>query len=167
DGHSIPPDLFPRDLLQGDHGTTELFVDRAQDPGARWIHRDVVSQEHAKRFVGDEVCGPQDRIPEAPCARLPYVHDSRGPHQRLEVLEGPGTTRLREMLVELQVRIEVIFDRPLAATRDDEDLPHPARDGLLDDELDRGLVYDRDHLLLHGLRVREETGAQAGRGEDP
>src|SRR5439155_21032784 len=160
------PDLFPRDFLQSAYGTTQLHVDRAPDPGARWIDRDVVPQEQATRFSGHEVGGAQHRIAEAPRARLPHVHDSRGPHQGLEVLEGPRATRLREILVELQVRIEVVFDRPLAATRDDEDLPHPARDGLLDDKLDRGLVDDRDHLLRHGLRVWKEPSAQPGGGDD-
>jgi len=41
----------------------------------------------------------------------------------------------------------MVFNRTLGAARDDEDVVDTARHRLLDDELQDGLVDDRQHLL--------------------
>ena len=61
--------------------------------------------------------------------------------------------RLQELL-ELQVQVEVIFDRPLLAAGDDDDLLDAGRDRLLDGVLDDRFVNEREHLLGQGLGGR-------------
>src|SRR5581483_2529022 len=68
--------------------------------------------------------------------------------------------------LELEVAIEVVLDRVLAATVDHEQVGDAGGDGLLHHVLDRGFVDDRQHLLRLALRGREEARAETGRRDD-
>jgi len=95
----------------------------------------------------------KDRVSEAPRHRLPNVHESHGRHEAAKVLEGTLAAGTSKIVVELDVRVEVILDRFLPFPRHDEDVMDSACDGLLHDVLDGRLVDNRDHLLGLCLRV--------------
>ena len=158
--------MIARDLLQRDGGSTEPLVRRLQDGRAGRIDRDVVAQQDPERLVPDERRGAKDGVPESEWTWLPHVHDPRGAHQRLQVLQSGWPARLLQMVVQLDVGVEMVLDRALRPAGDDQDLPHPAGHGFFDDELDRGLVHERDHFLRLGFRVGEETSAETGRWND-
>src|SRR5262249_6863926 len=63
-----------------------------------------------------------------------------------------------QVVLELEVRVEMILDRALAAAGHDDDLGEPRGDRLLDDVLDHRLVDEREHLL--GLRLRRGEEAR-------
>ena len=73
--------------------------------------------------------------------------------------------RLLEVVLELEVAVEVVFDGALAPPGDDEDVGEARGDRLFDDVLDRRLVDDRQHLLGLALRRGQEARAHA-RGRD-
>ena len=62
--------------------------------------------------------------------------------------------------------VEMIFDGVLAAAGDEDDVVDAGRDRFFDAVLDDRLVDERQHFL--GLRFGggEESGAEAGGGED-
>jgi hypothetical protein len=62
-------------------------------------------------------------------------------------------------VLQLERAVEVVFEGPLAATGDDQDVGDPGPDGLLHHVLDGRFVYQRQHLLRLGLGRREEPGA--------
>src|SRR5262245_23050225 len=62
--------------------------------------------------------------------------------------------------------VEVIFDRGLAATGDEDEVLDAGGARLLDGVLDQRFVHDRQHFLGHGLGGREKAGAQPPDGED-
>ena len=66
--------------------------------------------------------------------------------------------RLQELL-QLQVQVEVILDRPLLAAGHDDDLLDAGSDCFLDRVLDNRLVDEGKHLLGLGLGGRKEPGA--------
>jgi hypothetical protein len=70
------------------------------------------------------------------------------------------------MPFEIDVDVEVILDRVLAAPRDQDNVLRARGDGLLDAVLDDRLVDQRQHLLGLGLRGRQEAGSKACGGED-
>src|SRR5207247_8872486 len=166
DRHAAPPALTGRDLLQRAGGSAEPLVRRLQDGRAGRIDRDVVAQQDPERLVPDEGRGAKDRVPESERTWLPHVHDPRGAHQRLQVLQSGWPARLLQMVVQLDVGVEMVLDRALRPAGDNQDLPHPARHGFFDDELDRRLVHERDHFLRLGFRVGEETSGETGGWND-
>jgi hypothetical protein len=86
--------------------------------------------------------------------------------------DGPhlGAKRLlagaAEVGLQLRRDVEVVHDRILAAGADQDHLVHAGRHRLLDDVLDRRAIDDGEELLGHGLGGREESGAEAGGGDD-
>ena len=69
-------------------------------------------------------------------------------------------------LLELEVAVEVVLERSLAAAGDEQDVLEAGGHGLLDDVLDGRLVDDRQHLLGRRLGGRQEPRAEPGRGDD-
>jgi hypothetical protein len=70
-----------------------------------------------------------------------------------DVGDGPDFLQLLELArlfqvpFELEGPVEVVFDGPLAASGDDEDVGDPGPRRVLDHVLDGGLVHQGQHLL--------------------
>jgi hypothetical protein len=113
--------------------------------------------------VADVAAGAGDRVAQPERGVLAHVvHVGQlgdAPH-RVEL----GRLALAdEGLLELGSGVEVVLERGLAATRDDDDVVDASRHGLFDHVLDRRLVDDRQHLLRLRLRGREHAGTEPGR----
>jgi hypothetical protein len=63
-------------------------------------------------------------------------------------------------------RLEVRLDGRLGSAGHEHHVVDPGAGGLVDDQLQRRDVADRQQLLGNGLREREEPGPQAGGGDD-
>jgi hypothetical protein len=70
---------------------------------------------------------------------------------------------LAQRVLQLVRVVEVIDDRDLPAARDHHDVRDARPHRLLDHQLDRRNVDDRQHLLRDRLRGRQEPRAQPGR----
>jgi hypothetical protein len=68
--------------------------------------------------------------------------------------------------LELRRVVEVVLDRSLPPAGDDDQVLDPRIDRLLNHVLDHRAVDEREHLLGHRLRRREEPGAEACRRND-
>ena len=68
-----------------------------------------------------------------------------------------------EVVLQLEVAIEVIFEAALVPPRDDEDVVDTGLHGLLDDVLDGRAIDDRQHLLRLGLCRRKEPRPESCR----
>ena len=73
--------------------------------------------------------------------------------------------RLEERL-ELDRDVEMILDRVLAATGDEDDVADAGFDGFFDAVLDDRFVDEGQHFFRLCLRRRKETGAETGGRED-
>src|SRR3989449_10464123 len=62
--------------------------------------------------------------------------------------------------------VEIVLDRAFLATRDDEQVRRRGGNGFFHVPRDCGLVHDWQHRSRLLLREREETAAQACRGDD-
>src|SRR5207245_4972513 len=82
-----------------------------------------------------------------------------------DLLEEIALAFLLEEVLELGCQVEMILDRALAASRDEDDLREPGVDRLLHHVLDRRDVDDRQHLLRNGLGGGQEARAEP-RGRD-
>ena len=71
-----------------------------------------------------------------------------------------------EERLELDRDVEVIFDGVLAAAGDEDDVVDARGDRFLDAVLNDRLVDERKHFLGLGFGRRQETGSEAGGGED-
>src|SRR5207302_2463469 len=71
----------------------------------------------------------------------------------------------RKLGFELVGFVEVILDRALVATCDEDHVGDAGGRGLLDRVLDQRFVDDRQHFLRARFRNRQEAGAKAGDGE--
>ncbi|MNC44600.1 hypothetical protein D3C75_935120 [compost metagenome] len=58
----------------------------------------------------------------------------------------------------------MIFDRPFAFPRYDDDILNAGSNGLLNNILDGRLVYDREHFFGHGFGSRQKACTQTSRG---
>ena len=62
--------------------------------------------------------------------------------------------------------VEIILDRALIAARDEDEMLDSGRDGLIDHILDGRPVKDGQHFLGDGFGGWQDTGSQAGNGQD-
>ena len=89
-------------------------------------------------------------------------------HQVADGADHFGQFRLAMHLqkpLQFRRRIEMVLDGVLAAARDNDDVFDARGDALLDDVLNQRLVDDRKHLLGLRLGRRQESRAQARRGQ--
>ena len=123
----------------------------------------VVAEEDGKRLVTHVAPGDADGVTEPLRFGLADVVDvgQLGDVAHLGLLAL--TARLRQVELELERPIEVVFEGALPPPGDDEDVGDAGPDRLLDDVLDGRFVDEREHLL--GLRFgrRKEPRAQPGR----
>ena len=60
----------------------------------------------------------------------------------------------------------MILDGALRMAGNDQNLLDAAGFDFFDNVLDGGFIHDGKHFLGHGLRLRQETGAETGCGND-
>ncbi len=140
-------------------------VDELPDAWAL-AHHHVVREDHGERLVAHELLGHEDRMPQAELLLLADVGDLGEVADVPDLAKELDLAALFEQVLELEVEVEVILDRPLLAGGDDDHLLDARRDCLLDRVLDHGPVDEGEHLLGLGLGGRKESGAPPGGGED-
>ena len=164
---AIQTDLVARDLHGSEHAPAVTLV-HAKHLGEEWVRlgNDVVTEQNGERLATHMVLGDGHRVAESEWIALTDVVDRRhvGDLADLfQLLELPF--RLQEML-ELDRPVEMVLDRALAASRDDQDVRQAGVNGFLHDVLDGRLVEERKHLLRLGLRRRKEPRTESGRWDD-
>ena len=105
----------------------------------------------------------RDRVAESERVLLADVVDVAEVRRLLDLLQQVVAALLLQVVLELEVAVEMVLDRPLAPPGDDEDVGEPGPDRLLHHVLDRRLVDDREHLLGLALGHRQEPGAESRR----
>ncbi len=156
---AVSTGVFGRHLHDGHDRAVGLLVgmDQLADAGPL-PDDDVVGQDHRERLVAHQLLGHQDSVAQAQLFLLAYVGDLG------QVRDGSDLAQLVDLaprlqeLLQLEVQIEVILDRPLLAAGDDDDLLDAGLDRLFDSVLDDRLVNEREHLLRLRLGGREEAG---------
>ena len=118
------------------------------------VDHEVVGQQHGERLVADMMACDRHRVTETEWIALTHVVDVGEIRGELHLLQLVVLSAVLEEVLELEVAVEVILDRALVATRDDQDVGEPGSHGLFHDVLDRGLVDDGQHLLGRALRGR-------------
>ncbi len=100
--------------------------------------------------------------------RLVLVHDVDMPiaSDRAQTLSRVGLPLRLERVEQRSVRREVRVDRRLRPAAHDHDVITAGAERLVDHDLDRGLIPDREQLLRNGFGGGEETCPQTSRGND-
>ena len=88
----------------------------------------VVGEDDGEGLVADEVCGHQHGVAEAERLALPHVRDVDHVRDLADLLEQFELAALLEEAFELDVDVEMILDRVLAAAGDDDDVLDAGRD---------------------------------------
>src|SRR5439155_980998 len=104
---------------------------------------------------GDRVAQPE-RLTLAHVVEVGHLSD--GAHFLQLVVLAAGV----EVELELEGAVEVVLERPLVASGDDEDVADAGAHGFLHDVLDGRLVDDGQHLLGLRLGRGQEPGAEPG-----
>src|SRR6185312_10478461 len=73
---------------------------------------------------------------------------------------------LLEKIFEFEADVEMIFDRGLAAARDDDDIANPRMQSFFHAILNNRLVHERQHLLRLRLGGGEKAGPETRCGEN-
>lgn len=133
----------------------------------RLAHHQVIGQQYGKRVIAHQLARAQHGMTQAQGAVLAYVHALHvvgldAAHQ-LEQLVLAGGLQFRFQFVG---GIEMVLDRALGAAGDEDHLTDAGFVGFFYRVLDQRLVYHGQHFLGTGLGGREESGAEAGDGED-
>ena len=160
--------VFTRHVLhRQDAGTpfVELLHHLRHD--GRLAHHQVIGQQYGKRVIAHQLARAQHGVAQAQGAMLAHV-------DALHVVGLDAAHQLEQLVLAggLQFRfefvggIEMVLDRALGAAGDENHLANTGLIGLLYRVLDQRLVYHRQHFLGAGLGGREESGAEAGDGED-
>jgi hypothetical protein len=121
---------------------------------------EVVAEQHRERLVADERLRLQHRVAEAEGLALPDELHAGGVRDGVHLGQETGVPLLLKSALELQVPVEVVLDRSLAAPGDQQDVAESRAGGLVDDVLQGRAVHDRQQLLGHGLRRRQQPRAE-------
>ena len=105
-------------------------------------------------------------MPKAERLSLPHVVDVGEIVGLLREREPRVVVLRRKRSLQLDVLVEVVFQRTLAAAGDEQQVIEPSGNGFFDDKLDRWLVDDGQHFLRHRFRCGQEPGSQPRRGDD-
>jgi hypothetical protein len=127
---------------------------------------DRVAERDEERPATDERLRAEHRVPEAQQLPLPRVEvPHRGPFER-QLGQQLLLARFAERLDQLAVEVEMVLDRGLARAGDEQHLAGADAGQFLDDILHHGFAPDGQHLLRLRLRGWQQTGAEAGNGND-
>ena len=126
----------------------------------------VVAEDNGEGLVPDKVLGAENGVSEAERFALPDVGEIG------EVLDLPEFVAelpfpfFCQSVFKLERDVEVVFDGPLAPSRDEDDLGDAGLLRLFDAVLDERLVHESQHLFRHGLGGGEKSGAEPADGEN-
>ena len=161
-------------ILHRDHavagglGRIRHLLERAGATGSRLTIPDqIVRQQHRERLVADDRLRAQHRMTEA--QRLRLGHEHRADMRRQDIahqIELFVLAGFLQLLLQLVGLVEIIGHRMFVAIGDEHQRVAARFDRLVHRVLDQRLVDDRQHLLGHRLGGREESGAEAGDGEN-
>ena len=107
----------PVALVHVEHRAEQLAV----------VDHDVVAEQHRERLVADVLARDRHRVPETERVALADVVDVGELARSCTSFEQVVLARLLEVVLELEVAVEVVLDRALAAAGDDEDVGEPGR----------------------------------------
>ena len=96
----------------------------------------------------------------------PFDAEIRHVRDATDVLEQLSFAVAFEIFFQLERAVEMVFDRPFSAARDDDDVLDARGDGFFDRVLDQRFVHQREHLFGRGFGGRKKAGSQAGGGDD-
>jgi hypothetical protein len=133
----------------------------------RWIRvDDVVGENHRERFVADQISRDQHRVPETKRFALANIgdvdHVGDLPNLGGKFAFAAGL----EKGFQFDRDVEMVFDRVLTTSGDDDDLVGAGRHRFLDAVLNDRLVDQRQHFFWLRFGRRQKTRAEAGGGED-
>src|SRR5882724_1178977 len=176
DGEALAADLavachaLARDFLDRDDvcGFLDLVRERHHlgEAALRVLH-ELVGQQQRERLVAHELARAPHRV--AKSERLLLTREARrpGPGQVVrQELEIVLPLALAQRHLELERTIEMILDDALVTSGDEDEMLDAGLPRLVNDVLDHRPVDDRQHFLGHGLGGGQESGPQAGNGED-
>jgi hypothetical protein len=128
---------------------------------------EIVGEDHRERLVADDGRRAQHGVAQSERFGLTDVDAvDAGWGGRLNGLEQLGLVAQRELGLELVGLVEVILDRPLVASGDEDHVGDAGRRGLLHRILDERLVDHRQHFLGARLGRRQEAAAETGHREN-
>ena len=117
---AVRRDLVGRHFFERDHRPAAALVDvehRAQQRTV--VDHDVVGEQHRERLVTDVMARDRDRVAEPERIALAHVVDVGELGRELHFLQQVVLAALLEVVLELEVAVEVVLDRALAAAGDD------------------------------------------------
>ncbi|MNC24826.1 hypothetical protein D3C75_728910 [compost metagenome] len=161
--------LFARHFLDRHDRATELLVQLdhlRQDTVTLEIQAQVVGQHYGERLVADQRAAGEDGMAEALHLDLTGVGKGALIQQATDADQVFLLVGIANLMLQLVADVEVVFDRPLAATGDDGDFIQAGVQRLFNGILDQRLVHHRQHFLGHRLGRRQKTGAVTGRREE-
>ena len=126
----------------------------------------VVTEQHRERLAVHVLLRHRDRVAQAERILLADVVDRRHVADLLDLLQLVELPFGLQEVLELERAIEMVLERAIAATGDDQDVGESRAHRLLDHVLDRGRIDDREHRLLLSFRRREESRSESGSGDD-
>src|SRR5215469_11146260 len=155
--------LLVRHFHRRHHVTADLGLRLDHLLKARLFRQDeIVGQEHGEGFVADQRARTPHGVAETERMLLPRIGDLSGlRHPRFDVGDLGLLAACLQRAFELVRMVEVILNRALGATGDEDELLDTRRARFLNRILDQGLVDDGQHFLGHGLGSRKESGAEA------
>ena len=160
--HAVRLRILRRDLFDADHRAVIVVehLDHLRHHG-RLAVQQVVREDHGERVVADQLLRAQHRVAEA--ERFGLTHVEAVDMARLDAAHEFEQLLLAarfEFGFDLVGLVEVVFDRALAAARDEDHFGDAGRHRFFDRVLDQRLVDDRQHLLRACLGRGEEPGAE-------
>src|SRR5258705_2496558 len=168
--HAVACHALARDFLDRDDvcGAPDLVRERHHlgEAALRVLH-ELVGQQQRERLVAHELARAPHRM--AKSERLLLTREARrpGPGQVVrQEIEIVLPLALAQRHLELELTVEMILDDAPVASGDEDEMLDAGLPRLVNDVLDHRPVDDRQHFLGHGLGGGQESGPQAGNGED-
>ena len=161
--HAVARNLVTRHPLDREHRTIETLKHVNHLLDRRRLRIDhIVAEEHRERLVADQFARHQHRVAEA--ERLALAHVGKIDHVRdlADLGELIALAARLEKCLQFDRDVEMILDRVLAPTGDQDNGIGARRDRLLHAILDDRFVDQREHLLRLRLRGGKESRPESG-----
>jgi len=168
--HAVHVHALVRHLLDRDHvgagGEVLRGIDHLRQAAALVLHQHVGEQQR-ERLAADQLTRAPHRVPEAERLLLAGEAGRARPRQVLgEKLEISALLPLAQRHLEFELAVEVVLDDALVAAGHKDEVLDSGLPRLVDHVLDHRPVDHRQHLLRHRLGGGQESGPQAGDGEN-